>query len=285
MVEIAVDLISNNPHQPRHHFDETEALALQQSIERYGLLEPIGVRAETNGSYQLVYGERRLRAVRALAHETIACIIVGSDVPADEVTIIENLQRVDLNPFEAADAIAGLMERHGYSQAEIARLLGLDKAEVSRTLSLRRLPEIVRREYHVYEPPMSALREIAKTDQEDEQLRRWAAYKGVEDQATGASSDNVGKADPPGTEEDSDSGNGRQRPSIEPMDVALSTLSKRVARHFLSVRNALYAMRDKRPAEGLADTEREMLREMRSAIDAILEDQVACDPSVMRQRI
>jgi len=258
MVEIAVDLITENPHQPRRYFDEAEALALEESIRRYGLLEPIGVCAEADGSYRLVFGERRLRAVRSLGHETVAAVLVGADLPSDEVAIVENLQRVDLNPFEAADAMAGLMARRGYSQADVGRLLGLDKAEVSRTLSLLKLPDMVRAEYPLYRPPMSALREIAKADQADEQLRRWEAYKAIEDRA-GETPAAVPEVKPSAA-----------RTVEEPPEVALSALSKRVARHVLSVRNALVAFRDTPTGRPLAESDRAMLEDMRSAIDAIL---------------
>lgn len=270
MAEISVDLIGDNPHQPRRHFDEAEALALRESIERYGLLEPIGVAAQDDGSYRLVFGERRLRAVRALGHGTIAAVLIGPDVPADEVSIIENLQRVDLTPFEAADAMAGLMERRRCSQAEVARLLGLDKAEVSRTLGLLRLPHAVREEYPLYRPPMSALRQIARADTEAEQLRLWEAYKAVEDRG-GDPATVPAKAVPPrSAEPDSEPA---ARAANEPPEVALSALSKRVARHLFSVRNALQALRDTPNAQALAETDRDMLHDMREAIDAILRRQ------------
>ena len=270
MIEISVDLVTENPHQPRQSFDPAEAQALQESIERYGLLEPIGVAAQADGSYRLVFGERRLRAVRALGHETVAAVLISAEIPADEVSIVENLQRVDLNPFEAADAIAGLMERRRCSQADVGRLLGLDKAEVSRTLTLLRLPAILRAEYPLHRPPMSILRDIAKAEPAAEQLRRWEAYKAIETRpddampppAAGhpADVDGAGPGAPP-------------RLSNEPPEVALSALSKRVARHLLSVRNALHALREKPGDKPLAKTDRDLLLDMRAAIDAILAGQ------------
>lgn len=267
MVEISVEMITGNPHQPRQSFDEAEAQSLRESIERYGLLEPIGVTAQDDGSYRLVFGERRLRAVRSLGHETVAAVLIGRDVPADEVSIVENLQRVDLNPFEAADAMAGLMQRRGCSQAEIARLLGLDKAEVSRTLGLLRLPQAVRDEYPAHRPPMSALREIAKGESSAEQLRRWESYKAIDLRRDG---DLTTSPAPAAEGNDEAAGFTNRKVTTEPPEVALSALSKQVARHLFSVRNALQTLRQTPTARTLAETDRQMLQDMRQAIDEIL---------------
>ena len=105
IVHLPVDLVDNNPNQTRTHFDPSELAALQQSISTHGLQQPIGVRQRDDGRYQLVFGERRLRCVRTLGQRTIACVLVGAELDDAEITVVENMLRTDLNPFEQADAM------------------------------------------------------------------------------------------------------------------------------------------------------------------------------------
>jgi ParB family transcriptional regulator, chromosome partitioning protein len=177
IVELDLDQIDDNPDQPRRHFDEDEIMGLAATIEKNGLIQPILVQKKDDGRYIRVAGERRYRAHRHLGRETIFAIITNGD-PA-EISLLENLQRVDLDALETANAFARLMNRHGYTQRTLSELYGKTESEVSRTLALLRLPELVQREYqetyrHI---PKSLLMELAEIGDEPTQLQLWEHAK------------------------------------------------------------------------------------------------------------
>src|SRR4051794_27785415 len=121
LVELRLETIRLNPDQPRKTFDETTLAELASSIEQHGLLQPVTVkRVAGEDEYLLVAGERRYRAVQKLGRETIIAII--TDGNADELAVIENLQREDLRPLEQAEALARLLDAHGYTQEQLARV-------------------------------------------------------------------------------------------------------------------------------------------------------------------
>ncbi len=151
---IAPTEIAANPYQPRREFDDISLFSLANSIREHGILQPLTVRriqtneastiptsqigAET--SYQLIAGERRLRAAIAIGMETVPCIILDADNRrAAELALIENLQRENLNMFEQAGAIAALIDMHAMTQEEIARTLSLSQSCVANKLRLLRL--------------------------------------------------------------------------------------------------------------------------------------------------
>ncbi|NUB17488.1 ParB/RepB/Spo0J family partition protein, partial [Azospirillum brasilense] len=162
-----------NPDQPRRHFDEADMEALKSSIAQHGLAQPVGVQQLGDGRFQLVFGERRFRAVRALGHPTIYAITVTG--ASDELALIENVVRADLSPFEEGDAYARLMERHGYRQEDVGRIVGKDRVDISRALLISRLPQRIRDEYPSHRPARYRLVEIARLKGEGEQLRGWDA--------------------------------------------------------------------------------------------------------------
>ncbi|HEY1964304.1 MAG TPA: ParB/RepB/Spo0J family partition protein [Acidobacteriaceae bacterium] len=140
-LELAVDLIDRNPFQTRSQFDEAALQELATSIAATGVVQPILVRPIADGRYQLIAGERRLMASRKAGKATIPAVVrPASDEQAMEMTIIENLQRADLNPMEQARAFDRLGREFQMTQEQMAKRTGKDRASVSNFLRLLRLP-------------------------------------------------------------------------------------------------------------------------------------------------
>lgn len=140
--------IHPNPYQPRREFDQKTLEELAESIDHQGLIQPIIVREITIGDekkYELVAGERRLRAVRdVLGKDRIKALVqVMTDVQSEEAALIENIQRQDLNPIEEATAIVALMKKEKLTQEQIAKRLGKSRSEISNLVRLVNLPEEV----------------------------------------------------------------------------------------------------------------------------------------------
>ena len=139
------DRIYPNPNQPRQVFDQEELVNLAISIRMNGILQPITVR-QTDKGYELVSGERRLRASRLAGLISIPCIVVDvNNMKSAVFALIENLQRQNLNYFEEAIAIDRLMNEYGISQEDAARRLGKAPSTVSNKLRLLSLPEEARK--------------------------------------------------------------------------------------------------------------------------------------------
>ena len=143
---IPVDKIRTNPNQPRKYFDPDELSSLGESIRRNGILQPLSVRAEDeNGKYELIAGERRLRAATESGFDRVPCIVINADsTQAAVYSVIENLQRRDLNFFEEALAIESLGEKYGLDRAQLSEKLGKAPSTLSNKLRLLRLPEDIR---------------------------------------------------------------------------------------------------------------------------------------------
>ena len=147
--DIPVDNIAPNPNQPRKEFDERTLYGLAQSIRDYGIIQPLSVRVIENGEaaeigagkkYELIAGERRLRAAKLLFMESVPCVIIDADDRASaELAIIENLQREDLNFFEQARAIYKLIESFGYTQEQTAKRLAVSQSYVANKLRILKL--------------------------------------------------------------------------------------------------------------------------------------------------
>jgi ParB family transcriptional regulator, chromosome partitioning protein len=138
--ELAVSSIRPNPYQPRHEIDEPSLNELASSIQASGLLQPIVVRAN-NGSYQLIAGERRWRAVQRLGWQKIPAVVKDvDDRTLLTLALIENLQREQLSAIEEAQSYSRLVEEFGVSQGEVARLVGRDRSTVANALRLLKLP-------------------------------------------------------------------------------------------------------------------------------------------------
>lgn len=144
VVFVPVDQVHPNPAQPRKNFDPAEIASLAESIRENGLIQPIAVR-KTAADYELIVGERRLRAAVSIGEKQIAAIVYDlNDREAALWALTENLQRSDLDLFEEAEGIAELIDIWGVNQEEAARKLGLAPSTLSNKLRLLRLPEGVR---------------------------------------------------------------------------------------------------------------------------------------------
>ncbi len=138
-------IIMPNPQQPRRAFDFDELEGLAESIRSNGLLQPINIRKTDKGDYELISGERRLRAARMIGMTKIPCIVMNvSDAQSALFALIENIQRENLHFFEEAVAIERLMTDYGLTQEEIAKKLGKAQSTLSNKLRLLRLPEELR---------------------------------------------------------------------------------------------------------------------------------------------
>jgi ParB family transcriptional regulator, chromosome partitioning protein len=142
--EIPVDLIRPNPRQPRGSFDEQALRELSQSIEAHGLLQPVLVRPLTGAGYELIAGERRWRAARLAGIARIPALVRPSeDSQRLELALIENMAREDLNPVEAAQACAALVEELRLTKEEVGRRVGKSRAAISNLIRLLDLPQDV----------------------------------------------------------------------------------------------------------------------------------------------
>jgi ParB family transcriptional regulator, chromosome partitioning protein len=142
--EIAVDLIDRNPFQTRSAFDDAQLAELAASITANGVVQPVLVRPQANGRFQLIAGERRWRASMKAGKKTIPALLRQvSDEQAMEITIVENLQRADLNPMEQARAFERLSREFHMTQEQMATRTGKDRTSVSNFLRLLKLPDSV----------------------------------------------------------------------------------------------------------------------------------------------
>lgn len=142
--EIAIASITPNPKQPRHNFDEDELDELAESIKAFGVLQPVVVRPLKDGSYELIMGERRLRASQRAKKRTVPAIIRHTD--DDSIlrdALLENLHRADLNPIEEAMAYQQLLEEFGCTQDELSTRIQRSRPQISNTIRLLRLPTSV----------------------------------------------------------------------------------------------------------------------------------------------
>jgi ParB family chromosome partitioning protein len=140
---VALELIDSNPHQPRQDFDPSEIQCLADSLTSHGLLQPVVVR-RVEDHYQLIAGERRLRAAKQAGWTDVPVhIIEADDRQTAELAIIENLQRKDLNPLEKAASFQRYLEQYGCTQEELAGRLKLDRSTIANLIRLLELPESV----------------------------------------------------------------------------------------------------------------------------------------------
>lgn len=141
---VRVDQIVPNPEQPRRHFDAEALASLTESIRRYGLLQPLVVRRVGDG-YELIAGERRLRAATEAGLESVPVVLRES--PAGErleLALIENVQRQDLTPLEEAEAYRHLIDQYGLTQEDIATRVGKSRPAITNALRLLALPDAVK---------------------------------------------------------------------------------------------------------------------------------------------
>jgi ParB family transcriptional regulator, chromosome partitioning protein len=140
--EVPVELIGPNPRQPRRRFDQAAIAELAQSIASRGVLQPIVVRPLADGAYELVAGERRLRAARSAGLDEIPAVVrEADDWERLDLALAENMARENLNPVEQARAIAMLVEDLGLTKGEVGRRVGRSRVAISNLIRLLDLPE------------------------------------------------------------------------------------------------------------------------------------------------
>ncbi len=145
VLEIAVNLIDPMKSQPRQNFDEGKLEELASSIAQHGILQPLILKAK-GGRYSIIAGERRYRAARKAGLRKVPAILKDADEKEVlQLSIIENIQREDLNPIEEAEAISRLMEQYQLNQEQVAAMLGRSRPAIANTLRLMGLTEAVRR--------------------------------------------------------------------------------------------------------------------------------------------
>lgn len=139
---IDLDLIRPNPAEPRKSLNDAGIRELAESIQKYGLLNPILVRPEQDGTFITLAGSRRLKACRLLGHQTIPALVVDGD-PL-QISLIENLVREELNPVDEAEALTELKEHGAFTLQELSLIVGRSESYTSEILSLASLPETIK---------------------------------------------------------------------------------------------------------------------------------------------
>jgi len=174
---IPISAIQPNRDQPRRHFSEEALAELAESIRTRGLLQPIVV-CRCGDGFELLAGERRFRASQRAGLDRVPALIRDGEDRL-EIALIENLQREDLTPLEEAEALATLIERHGYTHRDVAELLGKSRPYVSNTLALNRLPETVKSDLHAEGQAVSRelLMGVARQDTNEAALALWKRLK------------------------------------------------------------------------------------------------------------
>ena len=146
VTEIEIGKIKPNPNQPRKNFDAEALNELASSIKMHGIVQPIVVNDMGDGSYMIIAGERRWRAANICGLKTVPAVVRNyTDKQVKEISIIENLQREDLNPIEAAKAIKELMDEYGLTQEVVADRIGKSRSSIANTLRLLSLyPDVLK---------------------------------------------------------------------------------------------------------------------------------------------
>ena len=180
IVEIPTERLLPNPYQPRKQFSSEEMLGLADSIQQNGVLQPLLARRINNSDYyELIAGERRLRASILANLQTVPCIVLDCDYQDSAViSILENIQRANLNFFEEALAIAHLHEHFGLTQQEIGKKLGKSQSALSNKLRLLRLPADVR--YYIEKEGLTERHARALLKVDDPEVM-WTVLRAVTD--------------------------------------------------------------------------------------------------------
>lgn len=169
--EVSIDRITPNPWQPRVDLAEEELRELADSIREHGLIQPLIV-TETSDGYQLIAGERRWRAARLAGLGRVPVIVKeASDRAKLELALVENLQRTDLNPLEAATAYDQLIRGFGLTHAEVAERVGKSRVTITKALRLLRLPDSVKQALLAGEITESHADALVSLDDEELQLQ------------------------------------------------------------------------------------------------------------------
>lgn len=169
--EIALDEIRPNPYQPRKIFDEDALKELSESIKQSGVFQPVILRQSTIKGYELIAGERRVRASRLAGKTTIPAIVRQMDEEQMiEIAVVENLQREDLSPLEEAEAYQILMEKLDLTQADVAERIGKSRPYIANYLRLLQLPEAIKKMVNDEQLSMGQARTILGLKDKDQQI-------------------------------------------------------------------------------------------------------------------
>ncbi|MEE0107346.1 MAG: ParB/RepB/Spo0J family partition protein [Merdibacter sp.] len=178
--EVPVDQVRPNPYQPRKTFDEQRLKELAQSIQQHGVFTPILVKKSVGG-YELIAGERRLRASKMAGLENIPAIEMEfDDQQMMEIALLENIQREDLNVIEEAKAYEKMIGKLGYTQEELARRIGKSREHVANTLRLLRLPQKIQEYVIAHQLSMGHVRALLSL--RDEDMMEEIAEKAIREQ-------------------------------------------------------------------------------------------------------
>ncbi|MBI2428593.1 MAG: ParB/RepB/Spo0J family partition protein [Ignavibacteriales bacterium] len=172
-IEIELSRVSPNPFQPRLDFDQRTLDELKQSIKQNGIIQPITVRRLVNGTFELISGERRMRASQELGLKTIPAYVMKVDGDAEmlELGLIENLQREDLNPIEVALSFKRLIDECQLTQDEVAEKVGKERSTVTNFLRLLKLPEKIQKAVRDNKISMGHARSLLSVSDEKKQLK------------------------------------------------------------------------------------------------------------------
>ena len=178
--EVSIDDVRPNPYQPRKTFDEGRLRELADSIRQHGVFTPILVKRSLGG-YELIAGERRLRACRLAGIKKIPAIEMEfDDQQMMEIALLENIQREDLNAIEEAKAYEKLIQKVGYTQEELARRIGKSREHVANMMRLLKLPARLQQHVTAHELSMGHVRALLSL--EDEALMEEVAQKAIREQ-------------------------------------------------------------------------------------------------------
>jgi ParB family chromosome partitioning protein len=170
--QVAIERISLNPRQPRSDFDEDTLAELANSIRAKGVIQPLLVRPREGGGYELVAGERRLRAAERVGLSRVPVVVREvSDAESLELAVIENVQRDDLSPIEEAVAYQRLLDEFGHTQEELAERVGKSRPAVANALRLLRLPESIKRDLANGRITAGHARVLLSIERPEQQLR------------------------------------------------------------------------------------------------------------------
>ncbi len=171
--QIPIDEIAFNPKQPRLTIDNEKLEELSQSIKTKGVIQPILVRPQDNlgKKYELIAGERRLRASKLAGFDKIPAVIKSiKDDELLEIALIENIQRDNLNPIEESKAYRDLLEEHGYTQENLAKRVGKNRSTIANFIRLLQLPELIQKDLSEAKLSSGHARALLSLENEDEQI-------------------------------------------------------------------------------------------------------------------
>lgn len=221
LTRIPLDRLQPNRRQPRGRFDEESLAELADSIRSQGLVQPIVVTPEGDGTYTIIAGERRFRAAGRAGLDEIPAVVrqVDDDRELLEMALVENLQRADLGPLEEAGAFHSLAEEFGLSHEEIGRRVGKSRAAISNSLRLLKLPEEVRELLASGELTAGQARPLVTVDDEEEAVD--LARRAVRENLSARAVENLARDRPAG---------GRSRRKERKVDVHTAEAEGRLTR-------------------------------------------------------